>query len=158
MTWFISSFLSFLLLSWLRWFHIHLPAVYRRQCWQPISFWLAALFLIWLQVRRNKTSAIIQSYAGSFARNIFVCCLQKREIRKRFSTANFSLAAADGWRLQLFTLRIRMYTQTPLPAAGLVCESTVAEAKTHFWSKGKENKCVGENTHSRNDWGRPLRL
>lgn len=72
--------------------------------------------------------------------------------------ASFRLAAADGWRQLLFTLRIRMYTQTPLPAAGLVCESTVAEAKTHFWSKSKENKCVGENTHSRNDWGLPLRL
>lgn len=56
----LRPFCERLLLSWVRWFHIHLPAVYRRRCWQPISFWLAVLFLIWLQVRRNKTSAIIQ--------------------------------------------------------------------------------------------------
>lgn len=37
-------------------FHFHLPAGYKRQCWQPISFWPAGLFLIWLQVRKNKTS------------------------------------------------------------------------------------------------------
>lgn len=39
-----------------RFFQFHLPAGYKRQCWQPISFWPAGLFLIWLQVRKNKTS------------------------------------------------------------------------------------------------------
>lgn len=38
-------------------FHFHLPAGYKRQCWQPISFWPAGLFLIWLsgsQEKQNK--------------------------------------------------------------------------------------------------------